>query len=83
VVDLVVQDLVGVRWTGRSRLIRADTLLRSGAADGGRARSYDYGVNVNSMPAAEVRVSSELVRRLLTDQHPDLAGLGIEVVANG
>jgi aminoglycoside phosphotransferase (APT) family kinase protein len=35
------------------------------------------------MPAAEVQVSPQLVRRLLADQHPDLAGLGIEVLANG
>lgn len=35
------------------------------------------------MPFAEVSVSPELVRRLLADQHPDLAGLGIEVLANG
>ncbi len=35
------------------------------------------------MPAAEVPVSVELVRRLLADQHPDLAGLPIEVLANG
>ncbi len=40
-------------------------------------------MNVNSMPTAEVSVSPELVHRLLTDQHPDLAGLGIEVLANG
>ncbi|MFJ8024518.1 aminoglycoside phosphotransferase family protein [Streptomyces sp. NPDC096311] len=40
-------------------------------------------MNVNSMPTAEVQVSPELVRQLLTDQHFDLAGLGIEVLANG
>ncbi|MEZ0094220.1 hypothetical protein [Streptacidiphilus sp. EB129] len=40
-------------------------------------------MNVNSMPAAEVRVSPHLVQRLLADQHPELAGLGIEVLANG
>ena len=40
-------------------------------------------MTVNSMPAAEVPVSPALVRRLLADQHPDLAGFGIEVLANG
>jgi aminoglycoside phosphotransferase (APT) family kinase protein len=35
------------------------------------------------MPAAEVDVSAGLVRRLLAGQHPDLAGLSVEVLANG
>ncbi|TMR93122.1 aminoglycoside phosphotransferase family protein [Nonomuraea basaltis] len=35
------------------------------------------------MPAAEVDVSPDLVRRLLADQQPDLAHLPIEVMANG
>jgi aminoglycoside phosphotransferase (APT) family kinase protein len=35
------------------------------------------------MPAAEVPVSVDLVRRLLDEQHPDLAGLPVEVLANG
>lgn len=35
------------------------------------------------MPAAEVDVSPDLVRRLLTAQHPDLADLPIKVMANG
>ena len=35
------------------------------------------------MPAAEVDVSPDLVRRLLAAQHPDLAGLPVEVMANG
>jgi aminoglycoside phosphotransferase (APT) family kinase protein len=35
------------------------------------------------MPAAEVAVSVELVRRLLDEQHPDLADLPVEVLANG
>lgn len=35
------------------------------------------------MPAAEVDVSPELVRRLLESQHPDLAGLPVELLANG
>jgi aminoglycoside phosphotransferase (APT) family kinase protein len=35
------------------------------------------------MPAAEVDVSADLVRRLLAAQHPDLAGLPVEVIANG
>jgi aminoglycoside phosphotransferase (APT) family kinase protein len=35
------------------------------------------------MPAAEVDVSVGLVRQLLADQHPDLAHLPLEVLANG
>ena len=35
------------------------------------------------MPAAEVDVSVELVRQLLAEQHPDLAGLAVGVLANG
>ncbi|GAA2243818.1 aminoglycoside phosphotransferase family protein [Kitasatospora cystarginea] len=35
------------------------------------------------MPAAEVPVSVDLVRHLLDAQHPDLADLSIEVLANG
>jgi aminoglycoside phosphotransferase (APT) family kinase protein len=35
------------------------------------------------MPAAEVDVSPDLVRRLLAAQQPDLAGLPVEVMANG
>jgi aminoglycoside phosphotransferase (APT) family kinase protein len=35
------------------------------------------------MPAAEVEVPAELVRRLLADQHPDLARLPVEFLANG
>jgi aminoglycoside phosphotransferase (APT) family kinase protein len=38
---------------------------------------------VHRMPAAEVDVSVELVRRLLAGQHPDLAGLELAVLANG
>ena len=38
---------------------------------------------VKRMPAAEVEVSADLVRRLLADQHPDLAGLPVEFLANG
>jgi len=37
----------------------------------------------NPMPAAEVEVTPELVRRLLRTQHPDLAGLPVEPLANG
>jgi aminoglycoside phosphotransferase (APT) family kinase protein len=40
-------------------------------------------VVVNRMPAAEVEVSADLVRRLLADQHPDLARLPVEFLANG
>ena len=38
---------------------------------------------VNRMPAADVEVSADLVRRLLADQHPDLACLPVEFLANG
>ncbi|MET7751021.1 aminoglycoside phosphotransferase family protein [Micromonospora sp. NPDC005367] len=38
---------------------------------------------IQRMPAAEVPVSVELVRRLLDEQHPDLADLPVEVLANG
>lgn len=37
----------------------------------------------NRMPAAEVEVTADLVRRLLADQHPDLARLPVEFLANG
>ena len=40
-------------------------------------------VAVNKMPAAEVEVSADLVRRLLADQHPDLARLPVAFLANG
>ncbi|GAB3521702.1 aminoglycoside phosphotransferase family protein [Arthrobacter monumenti] len=36
-----------------------------------------------NVPAAEIDVSEQLVRRLLTDQHPDLADLPLEQAANG
>ena len=35
------------------------------------------------MPSAEVDLSAGLVRRLVAGQHPDLAGLRVEVLANG
>lgn len=35
------------------------------------------------MPAAEVEVTAGLVRQLLADQHPDLARLPVEFLANG
>jgi aminoglycoside phosphotransferase (APT) family kinase protein len=37
----------------------------------------------NPMPAAEVEITVDLVRRLLAGQHPDLAGLPVEPLANG
>jgi aminoglycoside phosphotransferase (APT) family kinase protein len=40
-------------------------------------------VAVNRMPAAEVEVSADLVRRLLADQHPDLARRPVTFLANG
>ena len=36
-----------------------------------------------NMPAAEVDIDEGLVRRLLEDQHPDLAHLPLTMVANG
>jgi aminoglycoside phosphotransferase (APT) family kinase protein len=35
------------------------------------------------MPAAETDIPADLVRRLIADQHPDLAGRPVEVLANG
>lgn len=35
------------------------------------------------MPAAEVEITADLVRRLLAAQHPDLAGLTVAPLANG
>ncbi|MFI7591398.1 aminoglycoside phosphotransferase family protein [Micromonospora sp. NPDC049359] len=40
-------------------------------------------MTVKRMPAAEIPVSVELVRGLLDQQHPDLADLPIEILANG
>jgi aminoglycoside phosphotransferase (APT) family kinase protein len=40
-------------------------------------------VAANRMPAADVEVSADLVRRLLAGQHPDLARLPVEFLANG
>jgi aminoglycoside phosphotransferase (APT) family kinase protein len=37
----------------------------------------------NRMPAADVDISADLVRRLLASQHPDLAMLPVEFLANG
>jgi aminoglycoside phosphotransferase (APT) family kinase protein len=37
----------------------------------------------NPMPAADVDVSTDLVRLLLAEQHPDLAQLPVEFMANG
>lgn len=36
-----------------------------------------------NMPAAEIDIDDGLVRRLLADQHPDLAALPLALVANG
>jgi aminoglycoside phosphotransferase (APT) family kinase protein len=46
-------------------------------------RTYRRQVPVHRMPAAEVDIPVELVRRLLAGQHPDLAGLNLAVLANG
>lgn len=40
-------------------------------------------MNIHDMPTAEVSVSPGLVRRLLSEQHPGLAELDIQVLANG
>ena len=40
-------------------------------------------MSLHRMPAAEFPVSVDLVHRLLVDQHPDIAGLSIKVLANG
>ena len=40
-------------------------------------------VAMNRLPAADVEVSADLVRRLLADQHPDLARLPVAFLANG
>jgi hypothetical protein len=37
----------------------------------------------NPMPAAEAEITADLVRRLLTAQHPDLAGLPAEPLSSG
>ncbi len=41
------------------------------------------GVPVANMPAADVDIDEGLVRRLLADQHPDLAGLPLRPLASG
>jgi aminoglycoside phosphotransferase (APT) family kinase protein len=40
-------------------------------------------VGAQNTPAAEVDISAELVRRLLAEQHPDLAHLSLTVLASG
>jgi aminoglycoside phosphotransferase (APT) family kinase protein len=40
-------------------------------------------VAAQNMPAAEIDIDDVLVRRLLADQHPDLAALPLTLVANG
>jgi aminoglycoside phosphotransferase (APT) family kinase protein len=41
------------------------------------------GLMANLMPAAEIDVTADLVRALLAKQHPDLADLPVEFMANG
>jgi aminoglycoside phosphotransferase (APT) family kinase protein len=49
-----------------------------------KAPAVGYGqCVVNPMPAAEVEITADLVRRLLAAQQPDLAGLPVELLANG
>lgn len=40
-------------------------------------------MNAEKMPAEEIAIDSDLVGQLLTDQHPDLAALPIDPLANG
>jgi aminoglycoside phosphotransferase (APT) family kinase protein len=48
-----------------------------------RSGIHYSGAVPNPMPAADVDVTVELVRRLLAGQHPDLAGQPVEFLANG
>ena len=48
-----------------------------------RSGIHYSGVVPNPMPAADVDVTVELVRRLLAGQHPDLAGQPVQFLANG
>jgi aminoglycoside phosphotransferase (APT) family kinase protein len=49
-----------------------------------KAPAVGYGqCVVNPMPAAEVEITADLVRGLLTAQQPDLAGLPVEPLSNG
>lgn len=52
----------------------------SASSHGSRERPGHGQVN---MPAAEVDVTADLVRRLLADQHPDLADEPLQPLANG
>ena len=48
------------------------------------ARSRHTGtMPANRIPAADVDISAELVRSLLASQHPDIAALPVEFLANG
>jgi aminoglycoside phosphotransferase (APT) family kinase protein len=64
-------------------IAREDPQEMTAGARAGRPVAVLVVVAVNRMPAAEVEVSAELVRRLLADQHPDLARLPVEFLANG
>lgn len=57
--------------------------MRAAASVCGWVRSIVARVGVQNMPAAEVEISTDLVRRLLAEQHPDLAGLPLAVLASG
>src|ERR1700733_2391481 len=54
----------------------------SGPAHAAADRQRQGGV-MPSMPAAEVDVDGVLVRTLIADQHPDLAGRELTLMANG
>src|SRR5699024_11474125 len=48
-----------------------------------RIDGTDGGEHMARIPAAEVHIDAALLRRLLADQHPDLAGAELSVAANG
>src|SRR5215475_2677053 len=70
---------------GRAPAARSDAGARGRppGPSGPAATPYGHVVTVHRMPAAEVDVSVELVRQLLAEQHADLAGLPVRVLANG
>src|SRR5215467_6070810 len=68
---------------GRAPAARSDAIARPSGPSGPAATPYGHVVTVHRMPAAEVDVSVELVQQLLDEQHADLAGLPVRVLANG
>jgi len=74
----------GDQWIKLSRPLPA-LLFNVSITDYFRMRSgiHYSGIVPNPMPAADVDVTVELVRRLLAGQHQDLAGRPVEFLANG